>query len=115
MNDIIQYLTDNRADITSIVIGIIVVARLIVKLTPTPKDDTWLAKVVDILGHIGLKLPLLLCVCALSACSTVTTRTETHNDGKTVQTVVTRTVDGPTISSIGQLLLGGLLSFKEQQ
>lgn len=29
-------------------------ARVIVKLTPTPKDDTVLQKIVDFLKHLGL-------------------------------------------------------------
>jgi hypothetical protein len=33
-----------------------IAARIIVKLTPTPKDDTALAKVVDVLKALGLHL-----------------------------------------------------------
>ena len=37
-----------------IVTGTIAVASLIVKLTPTQKDDTVLAKIIDVLKVIGL-------------------------------------------------------------
>lgn len=36
--------------------GVVLAARLIVKLTPTPADDSVLEKIVTFLGHIGLKL-----------------------------------------------------------
>ena len=40
-----------------LVAAIVFIARIIVKLTPTPKDDTWLQTVVDVLKHVGLQLP----------------------------------------------------------
>jgi hypothetical protein len=40
-----------------VIAAVVFVARIIVKLTPTPKDDTWLQTVVDILKHVGLQLP----------------------------------------------------------
>lgn len=42
--------------ILSLVIAVVLTARLIVKLTPTPKDDTVLEKIVDFLKHIGLHI-----------------------------------------------------------
>lgn len=36
--------------------AVVVLARVIVKLTPTPKDDSFLETIVGWLKHIGLKL-----------------------------------------------------------
>jgi hypothetical protein len=36
--------------------GIVMTARVIVKLTPTPKDDSILEKIIAFLSHLGLKL-----------------------------------------------------------
>lgn len=44
----------------AVVIAVIVLARLIVKLTPTPADDTLLEKIVSALKHIGLNVKLLI-------------------------------------------------------
>lgn len=41
-------------EIVAIVGGVVLLARIIVKLTPTPKDDTALASIVEILKHLGL-------------------------------------------------------------
>jgi hypothetical protein len=43
-------------DVINIAVSVIVSARLIVKLTPTPADDSVLEKVVNFLSHLGLKL-----------------------------------------------------------
>ena len=40
-----------------LVAAIVFIARIIVKLTPTPKDDTWVQTIVDVLKHVGLQLP----------------------------------------------------------
>lgn len=56
MNWIIAHWTD----IITALGGIIILARVIVKLTPTPKDDTWLEKIVTALKHIGLNVKLLI-------------------------------------------------------
>lgn len=39
-----------------VVLSVIVVARIVVKLTPSQKDDTFLASIVDFLKHIGLHI-----------------------------------------------------------
>jgi len=44
-------------EIVAVAGAIVIVARLIVKLTPTQADDAWLAKVLDVIGHIGLSMP----------------------------------------------------------
>lgn len=36
--------------------AVVMVSRVIVRLTPTPKDDTVLKRVVDFLKALGLKL-----------------------------------------------------------
>lgn len=41
-----KYILDNAADIAAIILAVKVVAVIVVKLTPTPKDDTILAKVL---------------------------------------------------------------------
>lgn len=50
--------------------AVIILARLIVKLTPTPADDSFLEKVITFLKHVGLNvkcLPFLLSAFAISA------------------------------------------------
>ena len=44
-------------EVVAVAGAIVIVARLIVKLTPTQADDAWLAKVLDVIGHIGLSMP----------------------------------------------------------
>ncbi len=43
--------------ILSIAGTVIIVARMIVKLTPTPADDTLLDKIITFLKHLGLSTP----------------------------------------------------------
>lgn len=50
------WLQANWKEVVAIVGGIVLVARIIVKLTPTPKDDTVLEKIVNILKGIGLHI-----------------------------------------------------------
>lgn len=49
-----EWLQNHWQDITLIVTGIISIASLIVKLTPTPKDDEFLAKVIKFLSIVAL-------------------------------------------------------------
>lgn len=51
-----EWLTQNWQTLTAGVGALVMISRVIVKLTPTPKDDSLLAKVVDVLKSIGLKL-----------------------------------------------------------
>lgn len=62
--------------------ALIIVARLIVKLTPTPKDDTIMEKIVDGLKHLGLviKCAILCAVIGLTGCVSVS-GTRTAPDG----------------------------------
>jgi len=52
----IDWLTQNWQTLTAGVGAVVILARIAVKLTPTPADDTILAKVVYALKAIGLKL-----------------------------------------------------------
>ena len=47
----------NIEQIVAIAGGVVMLARLVVKVTPTPKDDTALEKVVTALKHLGLHVP----------------------------------------------------------
>jgi len=51
-----NWLLNNWQEIVNALAGIMIAARIIVKITPTPKDDTALAKVVDVLKALGLHL-----------------------------------------------------------
>lgn len=52
-----EWITQNWKDILAIIGGVVTVASIIVKLTPTPKDDTVLAKVIKVLAALGLFNP----------------------------------------------------------
>lgn len=52
----ISFVTQNWQEIIAAVGGIVLAARVIVKLTPTPKDDTILEKIVGIFKHVGLHI-----------------------------------------------------------
>ena len=52
----IDWLTNNWQTLTAGVGAVVMISRVIVKLTPTPKDDTALARIVDVLRQLGLKL-----------------------------------------------------------
>lgn len=52
--NIINWFINNWVEISAAVSGIVVAARIIVKLTPTPKDDNALAFVVNVLKQVGL-------------------------------------------------------------
>jgi DUF1009 family protein len=51
-----NWITENFTNIMAIVGAVIVLARIIVKLTPTPADDSILEKVVNFLKAIGLQI-----------------------------------------------------------
>jgi len=64
-----NWITDHWESLIAIIGGLVIAARLIVKLTPTPRDDAFLAKLITILKHIGLYIPLLL-ISGLTSCAT---------------------------------------------
>lgn len=49
-----QWIIDNWTVVVQIVTGIVTVASLIVKLTPTQRDDVVLAKVLQLLNVLAL-------------------------------------------------------------
>jgi len=51
-----NWITENFTTIMAIIGAVIVLARIIVKLTPTPNDDSILEKVVGFLKAIGLHI-----------------------------------------------------------
>ena len=51
---IVVWLTTHWVQIVAAYGGIIMAARLIVKLTPTPNDDTALEKIIEFMKHLGL-------------------------------------------------------------
>ena len=52
--DIINWIMAHWMDIGAIAAGVVAVASLIVKLTPTPKDDAILAKVIKVMNALAL-------------------------------------------------------------
>ncbi len=72
----IDYITTHWSDIITALTSIIIAARIIVKITPTPEDDTFLDKTVEVLKHIGLVVKdkaqiilAFLCLLCLSSCA----------------------------------------------
>lgn len=49
-----EWITAHWKDILAIIGGVVTVASIIVKLTPTQKDDNILAKVIKILAALSL-------------------------------------------------------------
>lgn len=50
------WITQNWTEIVAAVGGIVLAARIIVKLTPTPADDSFLEKIVGFLKGVGLQI-----------------------------------------------------------
>lgn len=53
----ISWLQANWKDVLAIIGGVVTVASIIVKLTPTPKDDNVLEKIIKILAALSLFNP----------------------------------------------------------
>jgi hypothetical protein len=51
-----NWITQNWTQIVAAVGGIVLAARIIVKLTPTPADDSFLEKIINFLKGLGLKI-----------------------------------------------------------
>jgi len=49
-----RWIIEHWRDVVTAIMAVVIAARVIVKLTPTPKDDTVLEKVVEFLKHVGL-------------------------------------------------------------
>ena len=56
MNNILSWITNNMTTIVAIAGAVVILARIIVKLTPTPADDSILEKVVGFLKAVGLHI-----------------------------------------------------------
>lgn len=54
--DILTWLTENWADIATVVSSLIASASVITALTPTPKDDNILKKIKEFLNVIALNV-----------------------------------------------------------
>jgi len=54
MQDIIAWIINNYKSICTIVVGVIFVASLIVKLTPTPKDNNLLKGIIGAIEKISI-------------------------------------------------------------
>ena len=108
MNSLYLYLTAHWVDITAALTLLVGAARIIVKLTPTPEDDTLLASLITFLTHIGLKLPLigtLLLGGFLVSCNTTTQTVTVRSPDGTVTTTVTasKTVDSQALQSSAEI------------
>lgn len=53
---IVNWITSNWTDVIALAGGVVILARIIVKLTPTPADDSLLEKVVGFLKGLGLHI-----------------------------------------------------------
>ncbi len=56
MNNILPWINNNMTTIVAIAGAVVILARIIVKLTPTPADDSILEKVVGFLKAVGLHI-----------------------------------------------------------
>jgi len=56
MNNILPWITGNMTSIVAVAGAVVILARIIVKLTPTPADDSILEKVVGFLKAVGLHI-----------------------------------------------------------
>ena len=52
----ITYIMTHWADIVTAASGVVIAARVVVKLTPTPADDSVLESIVTMLKHLGLHI-----------------------------------------------------------
>jgi len=50
----VEWLSTNWVEVIAVIGGAVTLASLIVKLTPTPKDDTVLASIIGWLKALGL-------------------------------------------------------------
>lgn len=52
----ISYIVAHWSDIVTAASGVVIASRVIVKLTPTPADDSILESIVSTLKHLGLHI-----------------------------------------------------------
>lgn len=70
--EIFDWIVAHWTEIVAVAGAVVIIARVLVKITPTPKDDAWLAKVLDVLKVAALHLtdktpkpPVVLLLCLL--------------------------------------------------
>jgi hypothetical protein len=51
-----SFIIEHWSEITAIIVGIGTAASVVVKLTPTEKDDAVFAKIAKVLSNFGIKL-----------------------------------------------------------
>ena len=56
MSNIINYILENTAELLGIATAVVTAASAIAALTPTPRDDTWVAKVYSIVDWLPLNI-----------------------------------------------------------
>ena len=54
INEVINFITNHYDEVLAIIGGVVSVATIIVKLTPTTKDDEILDKIISILAKFSL-------------------------------------------------------------
>jgi hypothetical protein len=54
MNDTIKFLTENSETLIAIVTGVVTVASLVANLTPSDKDNGWVAKIAKVVNYLAL-------------------------------------------------------------
>ena len=62
MDSIVSWVSANWVNIAAIYGGVVAIATVIVKVTPTQRDDAILAKIVDVisyLSHVDAKKPVV--------------------------------------------------------
>ena len=57
LTTITTWISANWQEIIAAIGGVVIAARIIVKLTPTPKDDAFLARIIAALKQVGLVIP----------------------------------------------------------
>lgn len=57
MSEMIKWFAEHWNDVLAVIGGVIGVATVIVKLTPTQKDDAVLAKIIKVLAALSLCNP----------------------------------------------------------
>jgi len=57
MNEVINWIKEHYQDVLAIIGGIVSVASIVVKLTPSQKDDAVLAKIIALLDHFSIFNP----------------------------------------------------------
>jgi len=56
MSNIINYILENTPELIGIATAVVTAASAIAALTPTPRDDTWVAKVYSIVDWLALNI-----------------------------------------------------------